>query len=158
MHYLVLFDPYIELYQVLLLWSRVVASEWWQRMGNPYSVKLQNYWSLAIRLCCVISRTLVVRVLRLCREAVGVFYSPGRLGKETMKVTVMIKYFSMHKFIIYDIYFRIGHYIRSNLIHSSISDFFSFTPIRGSSIFNRCCLIDVAYLMLVECKMIFRLG
>ena len=37
-------------------------------------------WSLAIGLFSVISRTLIGRFLLLCREAVGVFYSPGRLG------------------------------------------------------------------------------
>ena len=38
-------------------------------------LKLQDYWNLTIRLFSVIHRTLV------CREAVGVFYIPGRLCK-----------------------------------------------------------------------------
>ncbi len=48
--------------------------------GTLHSPKLQNYWNLTIRLFSVISRTLVGGVLPLCREAVGVFYSPSRLG------------------------------------------------------------------------------
>ena len=39
--------------------------------------KLQHYWSL--RLFSVISRALVGEVLTLCRDAVGVFYSPNIL-------------------------------------------------------------------------------
>ena len=43
-----------------------------------HSPKLQYYWSLTIRLFCVISRILVGEgVLPLCREAVRVFYSPS---------------------------------------------------------------------------------
>ena len=46
-----------------------------------HSPKLQHYWNLTIRLFCIISRTLVeAGVLPLCRCAVGVFYSPSRLG------------------------------------------------------------------------------
>ena len=42
--------------------------------------KLQHYWSLTIRLFNVIPRTLIGEVLPICRDAVGVFYSPNRLG------------------------------------------------------------------------------
>ena len=38
-----------------------------------------------IRLFSVISRTLVGGVLPLCREVVGVFYSPSLLGKDLFK-------------------------------------------------------------------------
>ena len=40
--------------------------------------KYQYYWNLTIRLFSVISRTLVGGILPLCRDAVGVFYSPHR--------------------------------------------------------------------------------
>ena len=56
--------------------------ERWQSRGTPHSPKLQHCWNLTIRLFNVISRTLVVGVLPLCREAVGVFYSPSWLGKQ----------------------------------------------------------------------------
>ena len=56
--------------------------ERWQWRGIPHSPKLQHCWNLTIRLFSVISRTLVWGwVLPLCRKAVGVFYSPSRLGK-----------------------------------------------------------------------------
>ena len=45
--------------------------------------KRQHYWNLAIRLLTVISRILVGGGggdLPYCREAVGVFYSPSKLG------------------------------------------------------------------------------
>ena len=65
------------------------GAEWirerWQWRGTPHSPKLQHCWNLTIRLFSVISRTLVVRgVLPLCREAVGVFYSPSRLGNSIL--------------------------------------------------------------------------
>ena len=41
--------------------------------------KLGHYWSLTIRLFSDISRALVERVFPLCKEEVGVFYSPSRL-------------------------------------------------------------------------------
>ena len=41
----------------------------------------QATWNLPIRLLSVISRTLVGGFLPLGREAIGVFYSPSRLGK-----------------------------------------------------------------------------
>ena len=47
--------------------------------NTPHSPKLQHYWSLSIRFFCVIYRTFVGRVLPLCRDAVGVFYSPSQL-------------------------------------------------------------------------------
>ena len=49
--------------------------------GTLHSPKLQYYWNLTIRLFSVISRTLVRGVLPLCREAVGVLYSPSQMGK-----------------------------------------------------------------------------
>ena len=56
--------------------------ERWQWTCNLHSPKLQHYWNLTIRLFRVISRTLFERVvLPLCREAVGVFYTPYPLGK-----------------------------------------------------------------------------
>ena len=54
--------------------------ERWQWRGTPHFPKLQNYWSLTIRLCSVLSRTYVGGVLPLCRDGVGVFYSPSQLG------------------------------------------------------------------------------
>ena len=45
-----------------------------------FSPKLQHYRSLAIRLFNDLSRTLVGGVIPLCRDAVGVFWSSGRLG------------------------------------------------------------------------------
>ena len=48
--------------------------------------KLQHCWNITIRLFSVISRTLVVGVvLDLCREAIGVFNSPSRLGKSSWR-------------------------------------------------------------------------
>ena len=55
--------------------------ERWQWRGTQHFPKLQHYWNLIIRLLSVISRTLTEGVLSLCREAVGVFYSPSRLGE-----------------------------------------------------------------------------
>ena len=51
--------------------------EWWQWGGAQHSLKLLHYWSLAIRLSNVISRTLVGKFLTLCWDAVVVFYSPA---------------------------------------------------------------------------------
>ena len=51
------------------------------RVDTPHSPKLQHYWSLTIRLFSVISRTIVGGILLLCRDAVGVFYSPSWLGR-----------------------------------------------------------------------------
>ena len=50
-------------------------------MGAPHSPKLQHYWNLTIRLFGVISRTLIRRMLPLCRGAVVVFYCLSRLSK-----------------------------------------------------------------------------
>ncbi len=53
-----------------------------------YTPKLQNC-SLTIRWFSVISKTLVKgRVLLLCRDADGIYYSPGRLS-ENKKVERM---------------------------------------------------------------------
>ena len=51
------------------------------RRGSPYFPKLQHYWSLAIRLFSVISRTLVGGVLPLSGDVVGVFFSSIRLAE-----------------------------------------------------------------------------
>ena len=49
------------------------------KKGTPHSQKFQHYWNLTISLLSVIFRTLVGGgVLLLCREAVGVFYSPNQ--------------------------------------------------------------------------------
>ena len=53
-------------------------------MGTPYFPKLQHYWNFTIRLLSVISRTLVVGVLSLCRGAVSVFCRPSRLGHSSI--------------------------------------------------------------------------
>ena len=64
--------------------SYYFGPEWtwerWQWGSTPYSPKLKRYWSLTHRLFCVISRKLVVGVLFICRDLVGVFYSPCRLA------------------------------------------------------------------------------
>ena len=52
----------------------------WQWRRTPHSPKLQHYWSMTIRLFDVIYRTLVTGVLPLCRDTVGVLYSPCRLS------------------------------------------------------------------------------
>ena len=41
--------------------------------------KLQHYWSLTIRLFCVISTTLVAEELPLRRDAVALLYNCGRI-------------------------------------------------------------------------------
>ena len=65
--------------------------EWWQLRGISHSPKLQHYWNLSIRLFSVIIRTLVGGVLPLCRNAVSVFYSPRRLGNQSL--LIFDKYF-----------------------------------------------------------------
>ena len=54
----------------------------WRR--TPHSPKLQHYWSLTIRIFSVMSRILGWEVWRLCRDSVGVFYSPSWLGHKTV--------------------------------------------------------------------------
>ena len=58
--------------------------EWWQRRGTSHSPKFQHYSSFAIRLFCVIFKTLAVGVLLLCRVEDCVFCSPSRLGHRTL--------------------------------------------------------------------------
>ena len=58
--------------------------------NGPHFQKLQYYWSLTIRSFSVISRTLVGRVLPLCRDAVGVLYSPSRLGRVYIYIYIYI--------------------------------------------------------------------
>ena len=60
--------------------------EWCQRRGTLHFRKLHHYWSLTIRLFSVISRTLVVGSVTLCRDAVGVFCSPSWLGQIMSKI------------------------------------------------------------------------
>ena len=57
--------------------------EQWQWRDTPHSLKLQD-WSLTIRLFSIISRTLIREgsLSHLCRDAVGVFYSPSWLGSK----------------------------------------------------------------------------
>ena len=69
----ILFDP---CYHSGIEWTW----EQWQGRGAPHFHKFQHYWNLTIRLFSVINRTLVEGVLLLCRDAVGVFYSPSRVG------------------------------------------------------------------------------
>ena len=51
--------------------------------GNPHSPKLQHYWSLTIRWFSAISRIFIEWGwgLVICRDAVGVFYSPSQQNK-----------------------------------------------------------------------------
>ena len=49
--------------------------EWWRWMDTLHYPKLQHNGNLTTRLFSVISRIFVGRVLPLCREGVGVFYS-----------------------------------------------------------------------------------
>ena len=90
---------------MLPLWEK------WHWRGTLHSLKLQQYWSLTIKLFSVISEHLLgegfyplaekqsvhstapadwatghllVGVLPLNREAIGVFYSPSRLGHRTL--------------------------------------------------------------------------
>ena len=49
-------------------------------MGQSGSGSNGNEGSLTIRLFSIISRTLIGVVLPLCRDTVGVFYGPSRLG------------------------------------------------------------------------------
>ena len=76
------FKPKVGPYQEPLFWA-IVDLRAMAMKRSPHSPKLQHHWNLTIRLFSVISKTLVVGVgvLLLCREAVGVFYSPSRLGK-----------------------------------------------------------------------------
>ena len=60
--------------------------------GTLHSPKLQYYWSLTIRLFSVISRTLVGEVLPLCRDAVGVFYSPADWPTNLLWLTILYLY------------------------------------------------------------------
>ena len=83
------FDPYVwPIYRTLSSATIPVQSGPWSN-GNErstsHSPNLQD-WSLTIRLFCVISRTLEVEVLLLCRDTVGVFYSPSRLGLKAIRI------------------------------------------------------------------------
>ena len=68
-----------------------LTCERWQWRSTLHSPKLQHYCNFTIRLFCVISSTLISStliggVLSLCREAVGVFYTPSRLGHRSLFV------------------------------------------------------------------------
>ena len=58
---------------------------------------LQHYWSVTIRLFSVISRTRVGGVLPLCRDPVGVFCSPSRLGNELFEAATIYIYIVIHR-------------------------------------------------------------
>ena len=53
--------------------------------------KIQDYWNLTIRLFSVISRTLIGGggLLHLCRDSVGVFYSPNQLCKRVTVIPIV---------------------------------------------------------------------
>ena len=83
--------------------SRPGSNGLWR--GIPHFPKLQHHWCLTIRLFRVISWTLIGGVLLLCRKAIGVFYRPSRLGKES-QVTVLVSntlyiYIYIYIYIIY---------------------------------------------------------
>ena len=75
--------PIDRTYQALPLGTRVKFVVMAMK-GYSAFPKLQDYWSLHIRLFNVISRTLVGIILPLCRGAVGVFYSASRLGQNVL--------------------------------------------------------------------------
>ena len=56
-----------------------------RRIMKEYAT-IPKDWSLSIRVFNVISWTLVGRVLPLCRDAVGVFYSPSRMGFQSVEL------------------------------------------------------------------------
>ena len=76
----VLFDQKIRLYQVHMLLARVDSGVMVTK-GSAHSPKHQHYSRFTIWLFCVIPQHLLYgRVLPLCRDSVGVFYSSSRLG------------------------------------------------------------------------------
>ena len=58
--------------------------------GTPYYPKIRHYWSFTLRLYSVIYRTLVGRILPLCRDTVRVFYCPSRLCHSGVMTTLDI--------------------------------------------------------------------
>ena len=78
-------NPFIYIYngfyfkQISLPWVQFFV----YTQVNVKNQKLQHYWSLTIRLFCVISRAFVMGILPLCRDADGVFYSSNRLGERS---------------------------------------------------------------------------
>ena len=67
---------FIRCYRSGLEWT------WEQRRGTLHSQNLLHHWNLTNWLFSVISRTLVGEgVLLHCREPVGIFCSPSRLGQ-----------------------------------------------------------------------------
>ena len=82
LHSLVLFDLEIRLYQVLPLQVRVDLGSMGMKEYSAFAkalalLELHHY----IVLCHILDTQWRGVVLLLCREAVGVFYSPSRLGK-----------------------------------------------------------------------------
>ena len=54
-----------------------------ERNGNEVVLCIQPYWSLTIRLFCVISRTTDRGVLLLSKDEVSIFYNLSRLDEVT---------------------------------------------------------------------------
>ena len=68
---------------MLPLWARVGLGVMAMK-GYSASLKLQHYWNVTIRLFRVISRTLGVGILLLCRDAAGASWSHNREGHKTL--------------------------------------------------------------------------
>ena len=113
--------------------------ERWQWSGTPHSPKLQQCWNLTIKLFSVIFRTLVGGGLPLCREAVGVFYSPSRLG---MTLTGYYWYIFIYIYIyIYHVTLRVRISLSLSLTcHSFLSSIASCRSSRQhpASVQTRC--------------------
>ena len=58
--------------------------ERWQWRGTPHSLRLQHYWDLINKLLMSYPGYTWGGVLPLCREAVGVFYSPSQLSNNVI--------------------------------------------------------------------------
>ena len=74
----VLFDPLIGPYQVLSIWAKVNLGVMALKR-IPHSSMLHHYWSTTFRLFCIIPGHSLEEILPLCRDAVGVFWSPSQL-------------------------------------------------------------------------------
>ena len=65
--------------------------KWWQWRGTRHSLKLQHYWSLTIRLLCVISRTLVGRGSYPSAELQSVYSTaPANWAKQMKEFSLKI--------------------------------------------------------------------
>ena len=91
-HSSVLFDSLIRPYQVLPLRPRMDLGAMAMRRYSAFTKApaLENYWNLNIRLSNVIARRFIWGVFPFCRESVGVFSCPSRLGKEIQWVCLKI--------------------------------------------------------------------